>query len=170
MFSLTRPTVTEIENQIAAARDLLVDEPGFLSLPYGLRAGRLAYGFAHDHSRTLVGQGDDAFAAAKRAFERWAMFDLDWVSVSNPKALIVPGQMVAAEARTLGLWSLNLSRIANVLDTDDLFGFIYAATQMHVEQGEERFLLEFDTATGDVWYELEAVSCPRHTWLVWVYP
>jgi uncharacterized protein (UPF0548 family) len=150
-----------IEDRIVAARHLLVDGPGFLALPYGLQTGRLESGFAHDHSRTLVGHGEDAFAAAKRTFERWAMFDLGWVRVANPQALIAPGHIVAVEARTLGLWSLNLSRIANVVETGNLFGFIYATTQIHVEQGEERFLIEFDTTTGDVWYEIEAVSRPR---------
>jgi uncharacterized protein (UPF0548 family) len=33
---------------------------------------------------------------------------------------------------------------------------------MHVEQGAERFLLEFDATTGDVHYVLEAISRPRH--------
>lgn len=91
------------------------------------------------------------------------MFDLGWVRVANPQALIVPGQMIAVEVRSLGLWSLNFCKIVDVVDTGSLFGFIYSTTQMHVEQGEERFLLEFDPASGDVWYELEAVSRPRST-------
>jgi uncharacterized protein (UPF0548 family) len=33
---------------------------------------------------------------------------------------------------------------------------------MHVEQGAERFLLEFDPTTGEVQYILEAISRPRH--------
>ena len=161
MLRLTRPSPTEIESRIAAARHLPVDGPGFIAQPNGLKTGRLARGFAHDHSRTLLGRGDDAFAAAKRAFKRWANFDLGWVRVANPQALIVPGQIVAVEVQSLGLWSLNLSRVTDVVDTGKFFGFIYSTTPMHVEQGEERFLLEFDTASGDVWYEIEAVSRPR---------
>jgi uncharacterized protein (UPF0548 family) len=42
------------------------------------------------------------------------------------------------------------------------FGFIYATTELHVELGEERFLIQFDPATSNVWYELEAVSRPRN--------
>ncbi len=90
------------------------------------------------------------------------MFDLGWVRVANLNALVAPGQIVAVEAHTLGLWSLNLSRITETISTANRFGFVYATTEMHVEQGEERFLLEFDAETGDVWYELEAVSRPRH--------
>jgi uncharacterized protein (UPF0548 family) len=121
----------------------------------------MAPGFARDHSRSLLGKGEDCFAAAKLAFERWAMFDLGWVRVANLDAKIALGQPVAVEVKSLGLWSLNVSTIVAVLDSPNQFGFIYATTPMHVEQGEERFLLEFDPATGDVIYDLEAVSRPR---------
>jgi uncharacterized protein (UPF0548 family) len=57
---------------------------------------------------------------------------------------------------------LNLSRITEVIDTSGRFGFVYATTELHVEAGEERFLLEFDPATGDVCYELEALSRPHN--------
>jgi len=48
------------------------------------------------------------------------------------------------------------------VDKPHRFGFVYSTTPMHVETGQEKFLIEFDSATGDVWYELEAVSRPRH--------
>jgi uncharacterized protein (UPF0548 family) len=41
---------------------------------------------------------------------------------------------------------------------------------MHVEQGEERFLLDFDPNTGDLHYELEAVSRPRNLFAWMGYP
>ena len=90
------------------------------------------------------------------------MFDLGWTRVANPHASITAGQIVAVEAHTLGLWTLNLSRILEVVDTRTRFGFIYATTEMHVEQGEERFLLEFDPETGHIDYVLEAASLPRN--------
>lgn len=161
VFRLIQPTAAVIEEQVATARNLPIDGPGLLAMRHGLKTGVLANDYAHDHLRSLVGQGGDVFAAAKRAFERWAMFDLGWVGIANPQALIAPGQVVAVETHTLRLWSLNLCRITEVVDTDELFGFIYSTTAMHVEQGEERFLLEFNPATGDVWYDLEAVSRPR---------
>jgi len=91
------------------------------------------------------------------------MFDLGWVHVANPQALITPGQIVAVEAHTIGLWTLNLSRVTAAANTANRFGFLYATTAMHVEQGEERFLPEFETGTGDVWCDLEAVSRPKPT-------
>ena len=90
------------------------------------------------------------------------MFNHGWTRVANPTAKIEPGQIIAMEAHTLVLWTLNMSRIVEIIDTATSFGFLYATTPMHVEQGAERFLLEFNPATGDVHYVLEAISRPRH--------
>ena len=90
------------------------------------------------------------------------MFNLGWVRVANPAAAMHAGQIVAVEALTLGLWTLNLSRILEIVDTQDRFGFLYSTTEFHVENGEERFLLEFDSDSGRVRYLLEAVSRPRN--------
>lgn len=146
---------------MTAARDLPVDGPGFLTLALGVENRGLPPGFERDRSRSVLGRGQTAFASAKRAFAQWAPFDLGWVRVANPSASIAVEQIVAVEAQSLGLWTLNLSRIVETTDTSERFGFVYSTTAMHVEQGEERFLLGWDTATGDVWYELEAVSRPR---------
>ncbi|HEV2214821.1 MAG TPA: DUF1990 domain-containing protein [Terracidiphilus sp.] len=118
-------------------------------------------GFSRDHSRTLLGSGAASFAAARAAFERWAMFDIGWVRVANPDAKIALGQLIAVEAHTLGTWTLNLSRIVDVISHEDAFGFVYATTELHVESGEERFLVELDPERGEVWYDLQAVSKPH---------
>jgi uncharacterized protein (UPF0548 family) len=123
---------------------------------------RLPFGFAHDQSCSQIGQGYPAFVTARKSFQNWAMFNLGWVRVANPESPIATGQIVAVEVHALALWSLNHSRIAKVIDTPTRFGFLYVTTALHVEEGEERFLLEFDPATGEVWYELEAISRPRN--------
>lgn len=102
--------------------------------------------------------------------ERWAQFDLGWVSVANPAAKIAPGEIVAVLARAAGLWSLNLSRIVETIDTPTRFGFLYATTAMHVEEGQERFLIEFDDEHSSVSYLIEAVSRPRHPLARLAYP
>ena len=161
MFTLSKPTEAAIAKDVAAAASKRSTAPRFLSLHNGFdRTVSLPFGFAHDLKRTTIGEGAEAFALAKLAFRRWAMFDLGWVRIANPEAAIAEGQAVAVEAHTLGLWSLNLSRIIGVVDTPARFGFLYATTEMHVEQGEERFILEFDATTGKVCYELEAISRP----------
>ena len=150
-----------IEKLITAACESPRREPKFLSIQPGLQSPRLPFAYAHDQLRTSIGHGEAAFAAAKRGFAQWAMFDLGWVRVANPTAAITKGQIVAVEAHSLGLWSLNLSWIEELVDTPSRFGFVYVTTKMHVEEGEECFLLEFNPATGDVWYHLEAVSRPQ---------
>jgi uncharacterized protein (UPF0548 family) len=163
VFSLIRATDAHIARQVATAGRLPSNSPAGLSLGNGLdRSARLPLGFVHDCSHSRIGRGDAAFAAARQAFRRWAMFDLGWARVANPGAPIEVGQIIAMEARTLGLWTLNPSRIMETVDTANRFGLLYATTPLHVEQGAERFLLEFDATTGDVHYVLEAISRPRH--------
>jgi uncharacterized protein (UPF0548 family) len=162
VFRLAKPAQELIDRQIAAARELPSHCPSLLALHSGRLPGRLPFGFSHDRSASVIGHGPSAFDAARRAFQQWAQFDLGWVRVANPLVPIARGRMVALEARTAGLWSLNISRILETADTATRFGFLYSTTPMHVEQGEERFVIEVDPATGEVWYLIEAVSRPRH--------
>ena len=102
--------------------------------------------------------------------EMWLQFSLGWVLVANPDAKIRTGEVVAVQAHAFALWSVNISRILYVIDEPDRFGFGYGTTALHVERGEERFLLEFDQTSNLVFYDLLAVSQPA-SWLVWLgYP
>ncbi|MEI9970215.1 MAG: DUF1990 domain-containing protein [Terracidiphilus sp.] len=118
--------------------------------------------FARDRSRSSLGFGDEIFGSAKRAFMNWRMFDLGWVRVVNAAAPIECGQIVAVQVRTLGFWTVNLSRILETVDSETEFGLLYSTTNQHVEQGEETFILRRNPETAEVSYELEAVSRPRH--------
>ena len=42
------------------------------------------------------------------------------------------------------------------------FGFAYGTLPDHVESGEERFVVEWDEASGEVWYDILAFSRLRH--------
>jgi hypothetical protein len=112
VLRFNRLRAAAIEKRVAAAANMGSSAPSLLSLrePFG-RAARLPWGFAHDFKRSRIGHGPDAFARARLAFQRWAMFDLGWVRVANLEVTIRTGQTVAVEARTLGLYTLNLSRI-----------------------------------------------------------
>lgn len=161
VFRLRPLSAAQIVQRVEAARRWPAPRDAFLSID-GLgpdRSGRRRY--AHDRLTSCLGTGNGVFVRAKRALERWAEFDLGWARVANPEARIAVGEIVAVEVRSLGLWSLNLSRIVEVVDTPQRFGFVYSTTEMHVEQGTERFLLRFDAEAGKVWYELEALSRPR---------
>jgi uncharacterized protein (UPF0548 family) len=171
VFTLAKRPPAAIEHQVAAAAGLPLTAPPILSVGHRLdAAARLPFGFAYDFRRSCIGNGPEAFKAAKLAFERWAPFDLGWARVANPDARIVAGQVIAVELETLALWTLNLSRIREVADTPTSFGFIYVTTTAHVERGEERFFIEFDPASGDVSYELEAFSRPRHSLAILGFP
>jgi uncharacterized protein (UPF0548 family) len=163
VFSVSQLSAAVIQERVAAAARLPSNSPAGLSLANGLDpAARLPFGFVHDSSRSCIGHGESAFATAKQAFRQWAMFNHGWTRVANPAAKIEIGQIIAMQAHTLGLWTLNMSRIVETVDTPTRFGFLYATTPMHVEQGAERFLLEFNPTTSEVHYVLEAISRPRH--------
>lgn len=102
--------------------------------------------------------------------QQWRHFGLGWISVANPEAAIRVGEIVAVVAHTAGLWSLNLCRIIEVCDDEASFGFVYATTPAHVEEGQERFLLTFDKESGSVDYLIEAISRPRHPFARLAYP
>ena len=133
---------------------LLVLEAGLLGAPPA--------GFAHDMTRTELGNGESVFRAGREALSRWDQFDLGWVRVANRDAPIATGALVAVEAHTALIWSINFSRITETIDTPARFGFLYTTTSIHVEEGQERFVLEYDEASGCVSYLIEAVSRPRH--------
>ena len=44
------------------------------------------------------------------------------------------------------------------------FGFAYGTLPDHAGSGEERFLVEWDRASGEVWYDILAFSRPH--WLL----
>lgn len=170
MFRLFRPSEQEkLELLAGGASEAPVSSPRLLTLAEG-GLGPPPTGFAHDLSRSQIGRGWRAFEAARDAFLRWQQFDLGWVNVVNPSADIAPGQLVGVEAHTACLWSVSLNRIAEVVDSPTRFGFMYATTAFHVEQGQERFVIDFDPKTELVSYLIEAVSCPRHPLARLAYP
>ena len=161
MFRLTRTKSQERTDLLAAAREASLTSPHLLTLKDG-PVGTLPRGFAHDRSYSSIGQGAQAFATAREVFRRWEQFNLGWVQVASPVPNIVPGELVAVEAHTAYLWSMNINRILEVVDSPTQFGFLYATTTLHVEEGQERFVIEFDTASESVFYLIEAISRPRH--------
>jgi uncharacterized protein (UPF0548 family) len=170
MFSLHRPPEAEIQEQLRRTRGLRISYGIDLRTEGGREQVLCPRGFARDYHRSRIGHGEADFTAAKAAFRQWLQFDLGWVRVANTHSPIRQGEAVAVEAHTLGLWSVNISLILYVIDEPDRFGFGYGTTPMHVERGEERFLIEYYPVSGEVYYDLLAVSQPAH-WLARVgYP
>lgn len=161
LFRFNRMSTAEIERTLQSGRGLLPSSPPVLTLEGG-PARPLPRGFVHDRSVSFLGSGEREFAEACKVFDSWLHFDLGWVRVLNPQAPLAVGQLIGIEAHTLGLWSVNFSIITEVRRTSSIFGFLYTTTSVHVEEGQERFVLEMNN-DGSVFYVIEAVSRPRAT-------
>jgi uncharacterized protein (UPF0548 family) len=163
VFSLTRPTATQIAEFLATQADA-----PFSYAEIGATRGAPPARYSVDHNRVRLGAGADVFHRAAAALRHWCMLSLGWASVHPPEAEIVEGSTVALVARHYGFWSLNACRIVYVIDEADevnairRFGFAYGTLPEHGALGEERFTVEWRRADDGVWYDLYAVSRPGH--------
>ncbi len=132
----------------------------------GATAGTPPAGFAVDHSRVQLGAGEESFHAASRSLRLWRQFQLGWLEATPADTPLEPGAVIAVVAHVLGLWSVNFARIVYTFDEQAgpvrRFGFAYGTLPHHVEMGEERFLVEWDTQAGSVHYDILTFSRPRH--------
>jgi uncharacterized protein (UPF0548 family) len=151
------------------AGEMSVSTPRLLSVRDGLISSVPA-GAAHDFSQRTIGRGARDFAIARAALSRWRQVDLGWVRVLNPDAVLAPGQLVCVQAHVAFLWSINFCRIVETVDEPNRFGFVYATTKLHVERGEERFIVELDAGTDSISYSIEAISRPNELLARIAYP
>jgi uncharacterized protein (UPF0548 family) len=159
VFCLTKPNRAAIDSFIADQRNKDFSYPGV-----GQSRQQSPTGYNTDHTRVKLGQGTAVFVLAKRALERWEMFNLGWLQLCWPDAPIVPGTTVAVVVSHLGFWSMNATRIVYVLDDRapiERYGFAYGTLPGHAEIGEERFTVEFNRDDQSVWYDIYAFSRPR---------
>jgi uncharacterized protein (UPF0548 family) len=104
------------------------------------------------------------FERAQEAVRQWTMFDMEWITVWRPTGPIQPDLTVAVLAHVLGLWWLNACRVVYTFDDEfpvRRYGFAYGTLAEHAEKGEERFTVEWDSATDEAWYDLLAISRPN---------
>ncbi len=163
MFFLTKPSSERIQGLINTWRG-----SPFNYTEVGRSLGPTPAGYAVNHSRVRLGQGQTAFNRAIDAMMRWKMFDLEWVNICWPDAEIEVGTTVAVLVRHFGFWSLNPARIVFLIKDDDgqkrRSGFAYGTLEGHGEQGEETFVIEWGHADDGVWYDLRSFSKPGR-WL-----
>ena len=166
MISLRKPTFESIRRHLAAQalREYTYSQVGATS-DEAITTHPPA-GYALDHTRVRIGTGGDVFQAAIEGLREWRQFRLGWLEALPGDAPLAVGVTVAVVARALGVWSVNCARIVYTIDgeagTVRRFGFAYGTLPDHIEAGEERFLIEWDRATGSVWYDIIAFSRPRH--------
>jgi uncharacterized protein (UPF0548 family) len=160
MLSLRKPSVESIRRFLTVQAKL-----PFSYAAVGATAQAPPAGYAVDRTRIKLGEGEQAFQAAKAALQRWQQFRLGWVEAWSPDTPIQSGEVVAVVARAVGLWWLNCCRVVYVVDDSapiDRFGFAYGTLPGHVESGEERFLIEWDRGDNSVCYDILAFSRPHH--------
>lgn len=152
---------TDILNQFVAAQSVL----DFSYSAVGATAEAPPAGFTVDRTRIELGAGASVFEAAKAALQRWEQLRLGWVEAWSPETPLEAGQVVAIMGRAVGLWWLNCCRIVYTVDESGdttRFGFACGTLPGHVESGEERFLVEWNHDTDQVFYDIFAFSRPNH--------
>jgi uncharacterized protein (UPF0548 family) len=179
MFYLRPPADSVIERFLAGQRAL----PFSYEQVEATRVGDSPpAGYNRDHNRVMLGSGRQTFLRACEAVRRWKMFNLGWVKLLWPTIAVEPGNVVGVLASTCGLLTLNACRIVYTIDdspevTDFAtarYGFAYGTLPGHLERGEERFSVEWrrpDRGGDDsVWYDILAISRPRHPLAIAGYP
>lgn len=160
MFLLIRPGDKAIQRFLdERAND------GFSYAEVGASRSSAPAGYNIDHSRIRLGTGVGDFEKAKAAIGNWKMFEMPWVTLYPANAPIETGRTVAVLVSHFGFYSLNASRIVYLIDEQNVvarYGFAYGTLTEHGEIGEERFSVEYDAQSGEVWYDLFAFSRPGH--------
>lgn len=126
---------------------------------------RAPHGYPVNHHRVQLGRGAFTYARAVDALKSWTMYALPWTRTFPAGTAVSEGSAVCVLARHFGLWSLNANRIIYVIEERgnlDRYGFAFGTLPGHVEQGEERFTVEWRRADNTVWYELLAFAKPKH--------
>ena len=160
MITLRKPSAETVRAFLASQSRLDFTYP-----EVGATATTPPGGYAVDHTRIRLGEGEAVFAAAQAALGRWEQFNLGWVEAWPPDTPLQTGEAVAVMGRAVGVWWLNACRVVYVVDEAGptrKFGFAYGTLPGHVESGEERFLIEWDRGDDAVWYDILAFSRPNH--------
>ena len=161
MFLLHQPSIAEIRRYLAARSELSVSYSEVGASRLGSPAG-----YPLNHYRCQLGTGSETFVRAVEGLRKWGMYELDWTKLYWPDTPIVEGATVAILAHHFGFWSLNPCRIIYVFEEEGMIqrnGFAFGTLPGHAEQGEERFMVEWDRISDSVWYDLFSFARPHQT-------
>ena len=156
MFFLRKPSELKVNSLL----ELWKQQPFNYSEQGTTRDGNIPAGYSINHAKVILGQGEDVFLSAQLALSHWRQFELSWSQICWPSTSITPGECVAVLARTMGSWALSPCRIVSVIEEANRVGFIYGTVQGHPMKGEERFLVEHNSVTNEVSYEILSFSKP----------
>lgn len=166
VISFRKPSPESLRRILAVQSGLDFNYPGVGTTAPG---GTTPDGFTVDHTRVQIGRGAKVFDRGRAALEKWSQFQLGWVEAFPNDTPLRTGNSVIVLARAFGLWWVNAARIVYTMDESATgssqtarFGFAYGTLPGHVERGEERFLIEWDQKSDQVWFDILAFSQPRH--------
>jgi uncharacterized protein (UPF0548 family) len=165
MFTLTEPSNSDIASFITSQSNLPFSYSEVGATRFDPADSAAPRGYKLDHNRVELGRGAEVFQRAVGALNQWRQFELGWVTLAPPGVKLEKGATVAIKTRTGGLWSLSAARVVYIIDEEEpirRFGFAYGTLPDHVERGEERFSIEWNTSDDSVWYDILAFSQPRH--------
>jgi uncharacterized protein (UPF0548 family) len=166
MLLLHEPTAAEIEGLAArAARSGHNCPSGLLA---NKAAGRPNSGWFGDVSTARLGSGPTDFATARRAIIDLVPFQQPWLSTHAPNGVALDA-VIGIQVRLGPIWSVNWSRVVEVVDTPTTYSFTYRTTTDHGEAGEEIFEVSL-ADDGAVTYRIEAVSRPAQPYTLAVLP
>ena len=150
-FSLHRPTPGSLAAFTEQQRTLPVTCRGALEA----RAG-----FSFKRTLGFLGDGPEVFAQAVSGLEAWAVYPA-WMNLYPNPANVREGQVVALVTGVPPIWAVSAVRIVAVERGARRFSFTLGTLPQHALTGLERFSVYRDDAET-VWYEITAVSKPRH--------
>ena len=119
-------------------------------------------GFVLDRYGVALGRGEGVFQAARAALPKFGHCPTSFTRVVRLEETFEPGTVFGTVASHFGFASMNPCRITDVIDEADAgrFGFCLGTLPGHAATGEERFLVSIDSGSGEVRYEVQAVSRP----------
>lgn len=124
----------------------------------------LPSGYAINHTRVQIGQGEETFLAACSVLQTRQQLQLKWVSSWPKDTPVSSGENVAVIGKAFGLWWLNACRVVYTIEHKMLaqprFGYAHGTLPDHLASGEERFLVEMKPDES-VWFDILAFSRPN---------
>lgn len=146
-----KPDETELKRFVQTQRARLITHRGTLEARPGLT-----------FRRTLepLGDGPEVFARAVAGLQAWVVYPA-WLTLYPNLISVRDGVVVALVAGISLIWTVSAVRVVAVKSTARRFSFTLATLPQHAVSGLERFSV-FQDETEAVWYEILAVSKPRH--------
>jgi uncharacterized protein (UPF0548 family) len=128
-------------------------------------------GFRLRTTREVVGTGPADYEHAKQLIRDWSFLP-SWIHTHPIATPQDPGQTLLVVASTFGIRWLLPTRVVQTMNDPDgsQRGFVYAALHGHIAQGHERFVADYDPATGNVTFDVTAVARPTNPFLRLVPP